>query len=662
MKLKSVTTGFQLEAGGKIIFSHTHQRPMVFVGQGKADIDAYRGNFQINDYIEERCPLRDCVVEGNVVKLYGADGGCYTMTFCQEGSRVTVKGSYSGSANRMWLRLSAKKDEAVFGGGEQYSCLNLRGKRFEIFTREQGVGRNKSEYVTFLADKEKSGGDYDWTCFPQPTFLSSQNYLFHLENYCYSVLDFSHEEYHEVEIWDTEITVVLDEGENLKSLVCKLSDYLGRQPRLPEWAFKGIWLGIQGGTQTVEKKLALMREKDTHVTGIWCQDWQGIRMTSFGKRLMWNWMVDNELYPGLKESIVRWNKEGIHFMGYINPYVCEEKSLFKEAKEKGLLALNSSGEVYLVDFGEFYCGIVDFTNPVAFAWYKEVIKNNLLAMGLEGWMADFGEYLPTDCVLHSGEDPMTAHNRWPMLWAKLNYEAMEETGKLGETAVYFRAGAAGTQRYAPMQWAGDQNVDWSLDDGLASVIVAALSAGICGCGIHSSDTGGYTTLYHLKRTKELLMRWAEFSTFTPVLRTHEGNRPDVNWQFDSDKETIEHFSRCSRLHTQLYPYIKAVAEEYYTTGIPAMRPLFLEYPQDSATYQLKYQYLLGSDLLVAPVYTEGAQAVELYAPDDRWVSLWDDSCLSPGMNRVSAPMGRPAVYYRKGSEYTGIFASLKDIT
>ncbi len=664
MKLTSVPSGFQLEAGNKIVFSHTAQKPMLFIGQGEADIDMYRGNFQINDYIEERCPLRECAVEGNTVKLYSADGNhCYTMTFREEGSRILVKGSYNGSANRMWLRLPAQKEEAVFGGGEQFSYLNLRGKRFEMFTREQGVGRNKSEYVTFLADQEKAGGDYDWTYFPQPTFLSSQNYFFHLENYCYSALDFSHETYHEVEIWDTEIALVIDQAENLKALVSKLTDYLGRQPRLPDWAFQGIWLGIQGGTQVVEKKLAAMREHQTDITGIWCQDWQGIRMTSFGKRLMWNWEVNNELYPNLKESIAGWNADGMHFMGYINPYVCEEKALFQEAKEKGFLALDKDGEVYLVDFGEFYCGIVDFTNPAAFVWYKGVIKNNMLALGLEGWMADFGEYLPTDCVLHSGEDAMTAHNRWPMLWAKLNYEALEETGKLGKAAVYFRAGATGTQRYAPLVWGADQNVDWSLDDGLASVIVAALSVGMSGCGIHSHDTGGYTALYHMKRTKELLMRWAEFSTFTPVFRTHEGNRPNINWQFDGDEETIRHFSWCSRIHTALYPYTKAVTEEYYTTGVPAMRPLFLEYPQETAGYHLKYQYLLGSDLLVAPVYTEGAQTVELYAPDDdQWISVWDDSVLSPGFNTVAAPMGRPAVYYRRDSAFAAVFKALKNVT
>ncbi len=662
MNVQSTRDAVRLYQGEKLLFAHTLEQPGIYVGMGREEIDMYRGNFHIRDHLERRVPLEELEADEGKIRFYTPGRrDSLLLTWEEKEGRIHFHGVFSGQCNRIWLRFPALPEDSVFGGGEQFSYLDLRGKRFEIFTREQGVGRNKKEYVTFLADQEKAGGDYDWTFFPQPTFLSSQNIFFHLENTCYSALDFTADSFHEVELWDREFRFVLGVGESPADTLRSLSGLLGHQPPLPSWAFEGIWLGIQGGPEVVDQKLNTMKAQGADVTAVWCQDWEGVRYTSFGKRLRWDWMADEALYPNLREHIARWEAEGVRFMGYINPYVCVDGKLFTEAREKGLLALKADGQVYAVDFGEFDCGIVDFTNPEACRWYKEVIKKNLLGIGLKGWMADFGEYLPTDCVLFSGESAMTAHNRWPAMWAKINYEALEETGNLGKVAVFFRAGAAGSQKYAPLMWAGDQNVDWSLDDGLASVVVAALSAGMSGHGMHTSDVGGYTTLYHMKRTKELLMRWAEFCAFTPVLRTHEGNRPDSNWQFDSDEETARHVARCSRLHTALTPYILEADRENRETGIPAMRPLFLEYPEDRECYRLKYQYLLGRDLLVAPVYTQEAQTVEVYIPDGNWRSIWDDAPLSPGWNQAPAPMGRPAVFYRQDSGHKELFTQLRTI-
>jgi alpha-glucosidase len=167
-----------------------------------------------------------------------------------------------------------------------------------------------------------------------------------------------------------------------------------------------------------------------------------------------------------------------------------------------------------------------------------------------------------------------------------------------------------------MMWAGDQNVDWSLDDGLASVVPAALSLAMTGHGLHHSDIGGYTTLFEMKRSKELLLRWCDFSAFTPMMRTHEGNRPGDNWQFDGDGETIAHFARMTTVFTTLKPYIKAAVAQNAKSGLPVMRPLFLHYENDARSYTLKYQYLFGRDLLVAPVHEEGRRDWTLYLPED----------------------------------------------
>ena len=163
---------------------------------------------------------------------------------------------------------------------------------------------------------------------------------------------------------------------------------------------------------------------------------------------------------------------------------------------------------------------------------------------------------------------------------KTNYEAVSEAGKLGEIVYFMRAGYTGIQKYCTLLWGGDQSVDWSLDDGLASVIPAALSSGMSGCGLHHSDIGGYTSLHGNKRSKELLMRWAEMGAFTPMMRTHEGNRPDDCFQFDGDEEALEHLARMSNVYVTMAPYIRSLVEENARRGIPVQRPLFMHYEED----------------------------------------------------------------------------------
>ncbi len=658
---------FELRCGEKLILKHTQAAPCIYLGYGKENIEMYRGNFDIKDEIIERIPLSYFKVieksRGYHIEFSRGTGeAAFTLTIAKEGNRIVLNGKATDKRyNRTWLRLHADADECVYGGGEQFSYLNLRGKNFPIFTSEQGVGRNKSTYTTFLADvNDKAGGDYYWTFFPQATFVSSRKYYLHIDESCYTALDFRHEAYHEMHLWSDSFRILLETGTSYIDILDKLTDLLGKQPILPEWTYKGAWLGIQGGTEVCERKLNTMLAYNSDITGIWAQDWQGIRMTSFGKRLMWNWKWNEKLYPDLPAKMKEWKAKGVRFMGYINPYVAVEGDLFEEAKGKGYLVKNQEDSDYLVDFGEFYCGIVDFTNPEACTWYKSVIKTYMLDFGLDGWMADFGEYLPTDCKLFSGEDAMVMHNKWPALWAQINYEALEENGDLGEKIYYMRAGATGSQKYSTLMWAGDQNVDWSLDDGLASVMTAALSVGMTGHGLHTSDIGGYTTLYDMKRTKELFMRWTEFCAFTPIMRTHEGNRPDDNWQFDSDRETIKHFAWCTRIHTMLYEYLKLAIEENSLKGIPVMRPLFIHYEEDNNTHDLKYQYLLGRDLLVAPVYNPGENIRKLYLPEDEWVYLWNGKTYHGGDVEVLAPIGKPPVFYRKTSRFEDLFTQLRD--
>ncbi|THD45530.1 alpha-glucosidase [Enterobacteriaceae bacterium ML5] len=668
LELTAGNNEFSLVYQHRLILRHTPDAPCLWIGGGEADIEMFRGNFSIKDRLNEKIALRDVTVtpQSDGWLFHFSRTNLLTATLqvtCDERGRLRISLQNQDRAhNRIWLRLAAQAEDHIYGCGEQFSYFDLRGKPFPLWTSEQGVGRNKQTYVTWQADcKENAGGDYYWTFFPQPTFVSTQKYYCHVENSCYMNFDFSAPEYHELAMWEDNATLIFECADTYISLLEKLTALLGRQPELPDWVFDGVTLGIQGGTDVCQQKLDAMRDGGVKVNGIWAQDWSGIRMTSFGKRVMWNWKWSRELYPQLDERISRWKEEGVQFLSYINPYVASDRDLCAEASAKGYLTKDASGADYHVEFGEFYAGVVDLTHPAAYDWFKNIIKKNLIELGCGGWMADFGEYLPTDTFLHNGVSAEIMHNAWPALWAKCNYEALQETGKLGEILFFMRAGYTHSQKYSVMMWAGDQNVDWSLDDGLASVVPAALSLGMSGHGLHHSDIGGYTTLFGMKRSKELLLRWCDFSAFTPMMRTHEGNRPGDNWQFDGDADTIAHFARMTDVFTRMKPYIKQAVAQNAQRGLPVMRPLFLHYEDDAHTYSLKYQYLFGRDLLLAPVYEEGRREWSLYLPQDTWINLWTGETCHGGEKTVEAPLGKPPVFYRADSEWAALFSGFRHI-
>ena len=661
--LKTTADGFALSLRGGELIRHSARRPALYLGRGDEKIRMYRGNFEISDRVSERVALRFARAEGSCLVFTHPDlAGELRLTIEERAGLLHLMSETADARfNRLYLRVSAMPREHVTGGGEQFSALDLRGRVYPIWTREQGVGRNKRTEITRLADaSDGGGGDYHTTFFPQPVFVSSRMYFLQLMNYEYAELDFENETFHELAVWSTRTHFVLGAGETYRDLTEQLTGLLGRQPMLPDWAMRGLWLGVQGGTERATEMERRCREHGVDLSAVWIQDWEGKRVTSFGKRLQWDWRWNEQLYPGLPALMAEYAGDDIACLGYINPYLVDDGLLFREGAEKGYFARSAAGGIYLVDFGEFNCGVVDFTNPEAFDWFKEIIKNNLIRFGLKGWMADFGEYLPTDVVLFSGEDPMLAHNAWPALWARCNYEALRETGMLGQALVFMRAGFSGTQRWCPLLWAGDQSVDFTRHDGLISALCGTLSAAMCGCGLNHSDIGGYTSLFGNLRTKELFLRWAEMAAFSPVMRTHEGNRPDENFQFYDEDDCLERFGRLTRLYAALAPYLRQAVRENCEQGVPVQRPLLLHYESEARSLTEQTEYLLGRDVLVAPVWHEGEQERTLWLPEDDWVHLWSGKSYGGGDVTVPAPLGYPAVFYREESPFAGLFAEIRE--
>ncbi len=633
--------------------------PDIRVGKGGSDISMYRGNFKVR---EQRVAWKSLMpkVAGEELVYTGDDAEIKLRPSEENGFLILGFSVARSDCNRYQLRFPATQGEAVYGGGEQYSRFNLRGRKFPIMTREQGVGRSYKRLFTILSElHDKAGGAYHTTYYPQPTFVSSENYFMHVFSFDYSVLDFTSSKCHSIMSYSMPERIAVGFGTSLMDTASKVSLLLGRQAPLPSWVHDGMILGVQGGTDVVKEKLDKTLAAGVKVCGLWAQDWVGKCVTSFGSRLIWNWEWNQEMYPGLDRWMPELEKQGIYFTIYINPYLRKDYGMCKEAAELGYLVKDKEGRDYYVDFGEFDCAHVDLTNPDAYAWYKEKIKRNMIDFGSKGWMADFGEYLPTDACVYSGISGTEAHNLWPGLWAKINYEALEETGNLDKIIFFMRSGSAMSPRYAQSIWAGDQNVDWSRDDGIGSVIPAALSLAYSGHGLSFSDIGGYTTLLWIKRSKELLLRWTEMSCFTPIMRTHEGNRPASNWQFDTDEDTLSYMAFWSDLHLRLKPYILACEEENAEKGLSVMRPMNW-YSNETWARDCVNQYMLGDELLVAPVLKKGAKARAVNLPEGRWIHLFTKKEYGKGMYGIQSRVQDRSipVFYRAGGKWEAFFKSL----
>ena len=621
-----------------------------------------RGNFRIDDTPGGHLtPTEWRFVDAACVIL--SDGGPPLVQICVEGCALKIETLEPGY-DRIWVSFQAEPGEAVWGGGEQMSYLALNGRRFPMWTSEPGVGRDKSTALTRAMDETgMAGGDYWTTNYPQPTFLTSRWLAIHLAETCYSVLDFTDPAQHEVEVWSRTAGFELFAAEGPVALVGQLSERFGRQPALPDWAIGGAIVGLKDGENSFDR-LECFIDSGAAVSGIWCEDWAGIRQTSFGRRLFWDWKHSETRYPDLRRRIAELKSRGIRFLAYANPYLAVDGSMFEDAARAGHFALKQDADVpYLVDFGEFDCGVLDFTREETRAWFaEEVLGKQMLDIGVDGWMADFGEYLPTDVRLADGSDPMAAHNLWPVLWAEVNARAVASRDKTGDALFFMRAGFSGVQAHCPLLWAGDQSVDFTRHDGVGTVITAALSSGLVGNAYSHSDCGGYTSLFGNVRSEELMMRWCELAAFAPVMRSHEGNRPDDNLQYDSTPELLACFARWSRVHAHLKPYVRRLCDEARRDGLPAQRPLFLHYPDDGALFGVQDQYLYGEDLLVAPVIEQGAMERAVALPGkEPWRNVWTGEDVGPGVHTVPAAIGRVPLYYRGASPFADLFAAIPEV-
>lgn len=664
-------------APGRWLWHTLRGEAFVAAAQGQETVEEARGSYFISDRRTRSCADQtidsieqlDSAVEvtGSLTCSDGAVIG-YTLLFTAPArSQLAFSLSFSDpDLNRAYLTYASDSDEHFFGFGEQFSRFDQKGRRVPIWVSEQGIGRG-AQPVTALVNLAARAGGTDMTSYAAvPHYITSRLRSLFLENGEYAVFDLRSADRVQISTFSGQMMGRILHGGSPEELVGEYTAWAGRMRPLPDWILEGALVGMQGGDQRVREVYAQLKQMGTPVSAFWLQDWVGQRTTSFGKQLWWNWELDRDRYPGWDALRDDLSADGVRLMVYVSPFIADvsalkpnlRRNLFLEASQGGYLVRRADGSPYLIQNTDFSAGLLDLTNPDAVSWFKGVLADEVLAVGASGWMADFGEALPYDAQLARAESP-AFHNRYPEAWARVNREFIDTQPNADELVFFTRSAFAQSPAYTTLMWQGDQLTTWDGRDGIRSAVTGLLTGGISGFSLNHSDIGGYTginnPLLKIARSKELLMRWMELSAFTTVYRTHEGNTPEQHAQFYSDQDTLAQFDRFARVYRAWAPLRKRLVSDAAANGSPVARPLFFHYPDDPVSYRADQdEFLLGADILVAPVLDPGQSTRRLYLPAGNWVHVWSGRAYrSPFGGQwvtVDAPLGQPPVFVKEETE------------
>ena len=587
-------------------------------------------------------PLRR---EGDaVVAPYAGGDFSGTLRFEPDGPERTrvrfVPDTDSVLYDSLTVGLACDDASTFYGLGEQYNGIDHRGEAFPLLVSEQGIGRTGAPQDRPIA------GDAHTTYFPMPYFVDARGFgaLVETDHRVDVDLCRTDPKRARLEVVSPEpLSMRVFHGDTPAEVVRQLGDVVGRPHLPPAWAF-GVWISSQGGRDAVLADVAALKAADVPFDAIWSQDWTGARMNfDGGFGVQYRWEADPELYPDLPGMIAQLHADGIRFLGYANPFVDPKlPNHFDAMAAAGLLLKNAAGEPDVFFAPNGMAAVPDLTLVASRAYVHDALYGMIDTLGMDGFMADFGEWTPLDGVPSDGSPAIVLHQRYPVLWQEVANEAARDARPDGDYAVFGRSGWTGVQGVAQIHWAGDQEVTFSPTDGLPTVVPALLSLGLSGQPFVTFDIGGFSGK---GRTKELWERSTELGAFVPTMRTHEGSARQTNWQWDSDAATTAHFRRFAKIHELLRPEIVAAAEVAQRTGLPIVRPLMLMFPGDAGAADIDDEFMLGDTLLVAPVVTEGATTRRVYLPPGTWYEVFTGAAHEGGRTiTVDAPMGQPPVF------------------
>ncbi|MET9378116.1 alpha-xylosidase [Streptomyces sp. NPDC002992] len=514
-----------------------------------------------------------------------ADG----RTLTSAGRKGTAFVTTGDGAHHMMAQLALGVGENVYGLGERFTPFVKNGQVVDMWQADGGTSSEQA-YKNV------------------PFYLSSRGYGVFVDHPGKVSFEVGSESVGQVQfsVEDQTLEYYVVAGPTPKDVLTRYTALTGRPALPPAWSF-GLWLTTSFTTPYDEATVT------SFVDGM---AERGIPLSVFHFDCFWmrgyqwsDFQWDPETFPDPDGMLARLKERGLRVSMWINPYIAQKSTLFAEGMASGYLVKRPNGDVWQWDLWQPGMALVDFTNPAARTWFQDRLKP-LLAQGVDCFKTDFGERVPTDVVWHDGSDPERMHNYYTHLYNQAVFELLEKERGAGEAVLFARSATAGGQQF-PVHWGGDC---WASFEAMAESLRAGLSLSLSGFGFWSHDIGGFEGT----PDPDVFKRWLAFGLLSSHSRLHGNESYRVPWEFG--EEAVDVARSFTRLKHRLMPYLYGVAVEAHRTGVPAMRPMLLEFPDDPTCRTLDRQYMLGPDLLVAPVFTADGE-VEVYLPAGEWTHL-----------------------------------------
>ncbi len=503
--------------------------------------------------------------------------------------------------NQPWIstRVAMNVGEQIYGLGERFSPYVKNGQSIDMWNRDGGTG-------TIQAYKNI------------PFYLSSENYGIFVNNTGAVEFEIASEKVSDVQIAapGEELDFYFIPGKTPKDVLDGYGALTGRPPALPDWSY-GLWLSTSFLTdyneETVTHFIDGMEERDLplevfHFDCLWMEpyEWCGF-----------NW--DPVKFPDPEGLLKRIKAKGLKICVWINSYIGQKSPLFRIGMENGYFLKRPDGTVWQWDKWQAGMAVVDFTNPEAVRWYQSFL-HKLVDIGVDSFKTDFGERIPTDVVYHDGSDPELMHNYYTQLYNKAVYEVLEERLGEGEAVLFARSATTGGQMF-PVHWGGDCTADY---ESMAESLRSGLSIGLSGFTYWSHDIGGFEA----GCTPDIYKRWTQFGLLSSHSRYHGSSEYKVPWLYGDEACSVT--QRFTQLKLRLMPYLKQTEEQARARNTPFMRAMLIDFPTDPVCLNLDRQFMLGDDLLVAPIFNDEG-TVQFYLPGEGlWVNILDGEKLGGG--------------------------------
>ena len=519
---------------------------------------------------------------------------------------------------------SLKNNEFTYGLGERFNGANQRGKSAHIWSEDRWCQTEGNSYV------------------PIPFVLSTEGYALFMNRYEYSFFDLGENtpDRWSITLKDAPLDLYVFIEDSPKEILRDYAELSGFSPMPPEWSF-GIFVSRHGRLRefaTIEgiREMARkMEENDLPWTTVIIEGWN---------------TYDTSTYEDLKKIVDELHKKGKKVLVYERCGRLDKEYWEAHKAKEDFFVKDSSGNT-LIKEAPLYNPVdapdrrlscfLDLTNPETLDWWQNYVWKRLLVdIGLDGAKIDFGEEFPEDenLKLFSGRSIKGMHHYHAVKYGTMMYNLYQKMRPEGGIC-WARGGGIGAQRY-PYLWCGDQLREFRF---LKAILSAILSSGVSGIPFMCHDLAGYMPARDKERNieEEVFIRGTELACFTVNMETHG----TVTRPYDFSPEIIDIYRLYSKIHYALIPYLIEQARISSGTGVPIVRHLYLEFPEDEKVRGIEDEYMLGDGLLVAPVL-EDSNKRDIYLPSGEWNDLWNEKIFKGPyeFSKYTAPLERIPIF------------------